>query len=383
MTYCRCQLLLHFGVGIAAGLFLQTTPECFKIKCGELKCLPPLEIRKDPGLCCPICSGPVTLDPRHVHFDSPYLRKTHAEAPANCEGAKCFALNCAKGQVPGYKPNSCCSTCVLEGSVHALNVHTQPATVSKVASAGLIPAEMIPKETATPLKTVACAETDQNCHVSKCCKDANLICYEKDEHWATCKATCTPGLDKHDPVEFQTPWSCNALSTAPIPCSPAGQNCHASKCCEDPSLTCYEKDDEWASCKPTCTPGVDSNDPAEFQTPWSCNVLGSQAQVAHANYVLSERGTNCENPESTVTFEEDCEEAAHELKLQYEGVVHFKSGRPSGCFHDSEAAGVFFNDQGELMEFAEITSSADIRSVDAAICYNDENAMFHDDMELE
>jgi len=46
-------------------------------------------------------------------------------------------------------------------------------------------------------------------------------------------------------------------------------------CCNDPSMQCYEKDPYWASCKQSCTPGIDSNDPIEYQTPWTCTLLGS------------------------------------------------------------------------------------------------------------
>jgi len=39
--------------------------------------------------------------------------------------------------------------------------------------------------------------------------------------------------------------------------------------------TCYEKNDYWASCRQSCEPGaIDPNDAPEYQTPWTCTVIG-------------------------------------------------------------------------------------------------------------
>lgn len=56
-------------------------------------------------------------------------------------------------------------------------------------------------------------------------------------------------------------------------CSHSGEDCTASRCCADAGLTCYEKDKYWASCKASCTPGIDPGDVGSLQTSWSCNVL--------------------------------------------------------------------------------------------------------------
>jgi len=57
-------------------------------------------------------------------------------------------------------------------------------------------------------------------------------------------------------------------------CSNSGDSCQESKCCVDTSLTCYEKNQYWAGCKSSCTPGsIDPTDPAQWQTPWTCAVL--------------------------------------------------------------------------------------------------------------
>jgi len=72
-----------------------------------------------------------------------------------------------------------------------------------------------------------------------------------------------------------------APSPAPVPmpvppsqCSPTGQDCRSTGCCSDSSLTCFEKDQYWASCRQECTPSaVNPNDPEQYQTPWSCNAI--------------------------------------------------------------------------------------------------------------
>jgi len=58
-------------------------------------------------------------------------------------------------------------------------------------------------------------------------------------------------------------------------CSQAGQDCRGTGCCADAGLTCYAKDAGWAACMASCTPGINPYDPPEYQTPWSCNVVGT------------------------------------------------------------------------------------------------------------
>merc|ERR1712232_1522174 len=129
----------------------------------------------------------------------------------------------------------------------------------------------------------ACSSNTQNCRDSRCCQDPSMTCYEKNEYWAQCKASCTPGIDPNDPAQYQTPWSCSPLAgldnSDPVTttgsdsdgsCSSASTNCMTTRCCNDPSMTCYEKNQYWAQCKASCTPGIDPNDPIEYRTPWTC-----------------------------------------------------------------------------------------------------------------
>mmetsp|Transcript_49430 Transcript_49430/g.152491 ORF Transcript_49430/g.152491 Transcript_49430/m.152491 type:complete len:506 (-) Transcript_49430:76-1593(-) len=58
-------------------------------------------------------------------------------------------------------------------------------------------------------------------------------------------------------------------------CSPEGSSCLETRCCTDAGKACYEKDQWWAQCMDSCTPGISPWDPPEYQTSWSCHVLGS------------------------------------------------------------------------------------------------------------
>lgn len=118
----------------------------------------------------------------------------------------------------------------------------------------------------------------ENCLAAKCCATPGDKCYLKNSYWASCKPTCTKGIDPADPPKYQQPWSCDVLGEGP----PAGdcpedgsENCLAAKCCKDPNMKCYMKSNYWASCKEDCSPGIDPNDPPKYQQPWSCKVVGS------------------------------------------------------------------------------------------------------------
>jgi len=58
-------------------------------------------------------------------------------------------------------------------------------------------------------------------------------------------------------------------------CSAAHENCRATSCCSKPGWTCFEKNAEWASCRPSCNPGIDPTDHPDYLTPWTCKVLST------------------------------------------------------------------------------------------------------------
>lgn len=116
----------------------------------------------------------------------------------------------------------------------------------------------------------ACSKAGQNCWSTQCCADPTTQCFEKDLGWAECKPSCTRGLNPQDPAELRTPWTCSVVK--PGRCAVIGQNCTASKCCAESGYKCYFKDAGWAECKRQCTPGVDPAEPSSHATPWSCKL---------------------------------------------------------------------------------------------------------------
>jgi len=60
----------------------------------------------------------------------------------------------------------------------------------------------------------------------------------------------------------------------PDACVPSGEDCRSAGCCGNPSETCFEKNQHWASCKSSCTPGVCHFDPPQYRTPWTCRTIG-------------------------------------------------------------------------------------------------------------
>lgn len=134
-----------------------------------------------------------------------------------------------------------------------------------------------------------CSSMDEDCRSSRCCSVPGTLCFEKNAHWAQCRADCVPGLD---PADFDpNPWSCEELGTrAPGPkpeqdysikpapwvqenCSAAGEDCSHTKCCKETGKQCFKKADGWSACKASCVPG--GPDPQDVDNhPWDCTALG-------------------------------------------------------------------------------------------------------------
>lgn len=68
-----------------------------------------------------------------------------------------------------------------------------------------------------------------------------------------------------------------APAKPPQQCSAKNKDCRSTHCCAEPGMQCYQKNQYWASCKESCTPGIDPRDAPTFQVPWSCTPLGHRA----------------------------------------------------------------------------------------------------------
>jgi len=109
------------------------------------------------------------------------------------------------------------------------------------------------------LAAAVCTAAGDNCADTKCCSDAAMKCFKKNTYWASCKKSCDPTLaDAKDGKK----WTCEVLSAnASSRCSAHGQECTQTTCCADASQKCFEKNEYFASCSGSCTPGD-----------WSCKV---------------------------------------------------------------------------------------------------------------
>jgi len=107
------------------------------------------------------------------------------------------------------------------------------------------------------------------------------------ERWATdgysaVEACCacgggsrgTPKTTTTTPAATTSTAAAAAKHAGSAPCSWAYQNCTESKCCRGYGMQCYKKDDNWATCKQSCTPGTDPWD--QDKKPWSCQKLGER-----------------------------------------------------------------------------------------------------------
>lgn len=160
-----------------------------------------------------------------------------------------------------------------------------------------------------------CASSSEHCAEKGCCASEGMRCYRKNEFWAGCLYTCTPGQSPDVDPE-PGPWDCAEISS-PVPrqaeeppkdaaaseavaeaegafCSAPGEDCSEKRCCANPGFQCYRKNAEWASCLRTCTNGYLLNgDP--FPEPWECEKLGDRTDEPRDSdtVVCAQRGQDC------------------------------------------------------------------------------------------
>lgn len=131
------------------------------------------------------------------------------------------------------------------------------------------------------LAGLACTWGRANCNETQCCGAPGMQCYEQDQWYAQCRATCSAGSD---PTHWDaTRWSCKELGERspgePKTCSKPGENCIRSQCCADPDRQCWQKNATYAECKQGCEGGkLDLSD--VDGAPWTCNPLGERSPLA-------------------------------------------------------------------------------------------------------
>jgi len=121
------------------------------------------------------------------------------------------------------------------------------------------------------------ADFSENCAEKKCCQGVGMQCFQKNEGWAACKPSCTPGPDLME--SNSDPWTCEGLGPKKLgaapwvktKCSATGDDCSKTSCCQDAGLQCYEQNEFWAQCKETCKPGEKPN---SWDQAWNCKEKG-------------------------------------------------------------------------------------------------------------
>mmetsp|Transcript_96910 Transcript_96910/g.202490 ORF Transcript_96910/g.202490 Transcript_96910/m.202490 type:complete len:799 (+) Transcript_96910:168-2564(+) len=135
-----------------------------------------------------------------------------------------------------------------------------------------------------------CSASDENCAVSKCCKDSGYQCYGKASGEAKCKIDCQKGPDLFD--NNSIPFTCEEkgprmFGSARVPphrnvsdwvattCGEDNGGCLTSQCCRSQGYQCFKKSDYWAACLESCEPGENRSAQGDIDgNPWSCEKLG-------------------------------------------------------------------------------------------------------------
>lgn len=98
------------------------------------------------------------------------------------------------------------------------------------------------------------------------------ICYDKAK---TCETVGTSSSTTTVTKTVTTTTS--TTTTLPyLSCSWAGENCRATGCCNQPGMSCFERDGEWATCSHACAKGHEED---KDGPQWSCKVLGGSVRM--------------------------------------------------------------------------------------------------------
>jgi len=106
---------------------------------------------------------------------------------------------------------------------------------------------------------------------SRRCRVEGYKCYRKNNFWANCNNTCSPGPHAWDSDKL--PWYCSVIAEEPS-CSNDNEDCMETGCCNREGYTCFKKNDYWAKCNFECKPGeTNTFDPRDRREPWSCDII--------------------------------------------------------------------------------------------------------------
>jgi len=235
----------------------------------------------------PRTAGPAP-GPEYDAKPAPWVQKRCAATNKDCRKQRC----CKDAGKQCYKKNTkwygCKETCV-PGGPDPIDSNNDTWNCTAV---GMRTPGSYRGGTKAPWVSKWCSIRNTNCFHTKCCRDAGHQCFLKNAGWATCMPTCIHGPLLND-ANAQI-WNCTGLGgrtpgMAPAEpsmqnladwvrtnCSKQGENCQKTMCCANATQQCYSKNENWATCRRGCQPGIHAKDidKTPWKTPWKCNKLG-------------------------------------------------------------------------------------------------------------
>jgi len=196
-----------------------------------------------------------------------------------------------------------------------------------------------------------CSDDGHSCADTLCCTSPDSKCWQKNEHWAACNATCNSNMMWEDNAWVEKEekiWDCTPLAAAEdevLPCVANGGDCLGSKCCSETGSKCFRKNEHWASCNATCTSSylwADGGwkDQGEGQVVWNCEELLPEdkdiirCDLSECEGCQDDKCTSChENKERDCCLEDLCKDSQGEqvAKCKEENLNTCCEGKSGQC----------------------------------------------------
>jgi len=121
-----------------------------------------------------------------------------------------------------------------------------------------------------------------------------MTCFKKDDTWASCSEECVKG----DDTDGSGKWSCTQLGNRTpitVACTWGGDDCSRTKCCANDGFTCIKKDELFSGCQQTTAKTTWVTKQVEVPSDWDGSVLGyghGESQCREAGEGESVAGTS-------------------------------------------------------------------------------------------
>lgn len=127
-----------------------------------------------------------------------------------------------------------------------------------------------------------CAKGGDSCIEKGCCANSGETCFKQNDYWGQCRTSCDPDYDQGwscEQVGATTPGAAPGGSGIFAPwvmgqCSKPHEDCTNSHCCLGMGFQCYSKNEYFAMCEESCTPGPNKDDKGDK---WACEPLGPRS----------------------------------------------------------------------------------------------------------